>query len=174
MSEPSPNRFDLTGEYGGIVRDAAGKRRLRLRVPGGEWLLKVPRLLRRRIMAGHRGGETIRLTGDTERNAAGEAVRRVVVEILPVPGAPVPRATVGPIQVCTKKNCWRQGGRELWTALERGLAAGGLSGQITLEGVGCLDRCRMAPNAEWQGCAYKNCSPADAPEIIARAAAPAD
>ncbi|MBV9659281.1 MAG: (2Fe-2S) ferredoxin domain-containing protein [Verrucomicrobia bacterium] len=88
------------------------------------------------------------------------------------PGAGVPAgAGGGAIRVCVKKNCRRNGGRELWLLLEEALAARGLSKAIRLEAVKCLDRCQAAPNAECRGRAFQSCLPADVEKIVARAAA---
>ena len=179
MNEMLFTPFDLTGEFGGIVFTDAGKRRLLLRLPDGqEQLLKVPRPLRRRMIGNFRPGQTIRLAGTQERDPATGKSRWVVSDVLPVgtvggvSAAPLSMPS-GPIRVCAKKNCWKQGGRELFAFLEEGLEERGLSGAVRLKAVGCLDRCNGAPNVDWGNREWTRCLPDDAEGILNLASAAA-
>ena len=173
MSAP----FELTGQYGGFVFTDAGKRRMLLRQDGHDRLLKVPRLLRRRIMGKFRVGEPISVAVTEERGADTSVPRQVVSRVLPTAAdttdtvlasvAAMPAASCV-VRVCSKKNCWRNGGRELWETLGREVGAGGHVGNIELRQVGCLDRCKQAPNADGGNRVYTRCSPADAGAIIAQ------
>ncbi len=171
--------FELTGEFGGFIYTDAGKRRMVLRAGEREYLLKVPKELRRRVIANFRPGEEVFVTGVEERDAVtGATSRWLVTRVQSAASARAPaeaaappwRGASGPILVCVKKNCWRAGGRELWHALERELDAQGLAAAMELKAVHCLDRCKQAPNAEWRGCAFRRCAPADATAIVAHAA----
>ena len=168
--------FDLTGEFGGIVLTGAGKRRLRLRVGGTERLLKAPRELRRRLIGRFRPGQTIRVSGTEERHDPEGADKWVVSAVLPVDGAANAAGTAStptaPIRVCAKRDCWRQGGRELYAALEHGLEARGLDGQVRLKAVNCLDRCKQGPNIDWGREEFSRCTLRDA-EILLDRIAPA-
>ena len=172
--------FELTGSFGGFVFTDAGKRRLRLHMGEQEYLLKVPRILRRRIIGKFRVGEPIRVGGTEERDIETGTLKRLVSQVVPdetngstrvasplTDSAPI---VTCPIRVCSKKNCWRNGGRELWHALGQELDARNLTGQIELQQVGCLDRCKRAPNVDWGDHEFTHCSPGDATAIIARAA----
>lgn len=180
MHVPISTPFDLTGEFGGILFTNEGKRRLLLRLPDGqEQLLKVPRPLRRRMIGNFRAGQTIRVAGTQERDFATGKSKWVVSEVLPVDaprmdgakdGASAPVFPSGPIRVCAKKNCWRQGGRELFTFLEEGLEERGLSGVVRVKAVGCLDRCNGAPNVDWGHHEWTRCLPDDAEGILNLAA----
>jgi hypothetical protein len=171
--------FELAGSFGGFVFTDTGKRRMLLRQDAGNCLLKVPRILRRRIIGKFRSGEPIRVAGVEEMDAETGLLKRTVSQVLPdraecsappsSPASPTP-ITACPIRVCAKKNCWRNSGRELWEALGRELDARGLADQIELRQVGCLDRCRHAPNANWGSHEYTRCTPAHASAIIARVA----
>ena len=160
--------FELTGQFGGFVFNDAGKRRMVLRQGDGVRLLKVPRLLRRSIIGKFRPGETIQVAVTGERHPGTGALKEVVSQILSV--AAHPSAATRVVRVCSKKNCWRQGGRELWEALEREAAAAGEAGNVEIRQVGCLDRCKQAPNADCGKLAFSRCSPREAGAIIARAA----
>ena len=172
MDEHLPSTaFDLTGIFGGFVFSEAGKRRMLLRLGEHACLLKVPRLLRRRLIGALRAGETVRVTGTESRDPGTGRLKRVVSQVVPgAPSSSSPAPAVAcVVRVCSKKNCWRQGGRELWEALGRERDAQGLAGQVDLRQVGCLDRCKQAPNADGGGQEFLRCSPADARAIIARA-----
>ena len=165
--------FDVTGEFGGIVFTDAGKRRLVLRVGGAERFFKLPKHLRRRMAGFYRLGQTVRVHGVEERDRFTGVSKWVVAEALPLdaPSAantaavtsPVP---LGPIRVCAKKTCWRQGGCELFRALERGIEARGLAGEVRVKAVGCLDRCNQGPNVDWDGREFTRCSPRDAETLL--------
>jgi len=170
---------EIAGQFGGFVFTEAGKRRLLLRQGEHDRLLKVPRLLRRRIIGKFRAGEPIRLEISAEVNPVTGARKEVVLRVLPeladrpagtAPIAPAPTACAAPsvIRVCSKKNCWRNGGRELFEALYRQCAAAGHDGQIEIRQVGCLDRCKHAPNVDAGDRSYSHCSCSDAGAIIAR------
>ena len=167
--------FELTGEFGGMVFTEAGKRRLLLRVDGTERLLKVLKPLRRRMAGNFRPGQTIRVGGTEERDQLTGTSKWVVTAVLPPGGEAMPAVPVatpsGPLRVCAKKNCWRDGGRELFAALEQGIEARGLTGQVQVKAVNCLDRCKQAPNIDWGDREFSRCHLRDAEAILDRAAA---
>ncbi len=154
----------MHGEFRGFFRDFLGKRRLVLRVGEEEHYLKVPRELREQLGARIKPGDAIVVGGLEEPGPRGN--RLVVSRVRRAGEADL--CAVCPIVVCAKKNCWRGGGRELWSALERGLAEAGLAEVVKLKAVDCLDRCKHAPNADWQGHEYRRCGPREAAEIVAR------
>ena len=168
--------FELAGQFGGFVFTDAGKRRMLLRCGGESRLLKVPRTLRHRVVGKFSLGDAIRVVGTQERDPETGAPKQVVSQVLPAVGhppataAPVPSARPCTLRVCAKKNCWRQGGRELHEALERQLDALGRPAHVTLKPVGCLDHCKHAPNVECGSRVHSRCSPDEAAAIIARAA----
>lgn len=193
----APDPFELVGHFGGFAFTAGGKRRLLLRRRGepDRWL-KVPKDLRRRVAGRFRPGEPIRVAGTAERDPVTGLIKYVVSRVLPVTGANVdagahgdtspavaalrlppthaaarPTTTTTTIRVCAKKNCWRHGGRELWEALDRELGArDDLTGRIELRRVGCLGRCKRAPNADCGRHEHTACPPHDASAIVAHAA----
>jgi hypothetical protein len=138
-----------------------------LRTPEDDYFLKVPKALRHRLTDALGVGAKIAVWGDEVYDEHPErGPKRVVsrVQMLTGSGAGVP--VVCPIRVCTKKSCWRSGGKELWRSLEDSVAQRGLEGIVVLEGVDCLDHCKKGPNAEWQGQDYHHCKPADAETIL--------
>ena len=170
--------FELSGRFGGFVFTPEGKRRMLLHQDGETCLLKVPRLLRRRLVGQLLPGAPLRVAG-TEAFDPGTGVRkRVVSRVLPDEAPPhlvdsadaLPPAVFCPVRVCSKKNCWRQGGCELWDALVREREARGLAGQVELRQTGCLDRCKQAPNADVGRGEFSRCAPRDAAALLDRAA----
>ena len=166
METLPPAAFDLTGNFGGFVFTVAGKRRMVLRVGDQDYLLKVPRLLRRRVIGTFRAGQSLRVVGHEEQDGRGTITRRVVSQIVPagveVIPTPVRTATVCTIKVCAKKNCWRRGGQELFKALKQEAPDG-----VEVKAVGCLDRCEQAPNVDTPWREYRRCTEHDAQAILA-------
>ena len=186
LLDPTP--FELAGRFGGFVFTEAGKRRMLLCGTGADWLLKVPKELRRRIVGKFRPGETIRVAGIQEPDPMTGGANRIVSRVLPdpltqppgpaaasahttAPEAPSTSACASPIRVCTKKHCWRSGGRELWEALGREVAAQGLADRIEVRQVGCLGRCKQAPNVDHGRHEHTRCGPTTAAAMVRRAAA---
>jgi NADH:ubiquinone oxidoreductase subunit E len=76
------------------------------------------------------------------------------------------KSTALPIRLCTKKKCWKNGGKELWYGLEREIDESGLTGVVRLKAVGCLDNCKRGPNLEIEGCLHGRCNRRDAAALI--------
>ncbi len=142
--------FVLPGHFAGIVRNEAGKRRMLLRTEKAEVELKLPAALRKKIRKRLVEGMELVVAGfeegvDTRR-------KRLVLKVeFPAREAAGPARVLCPLQVCTKKHCWRSGGQELWTALKRQLKDAGLQETISVESVHCLDNCKQGPNLTCQG-----------------------
>lgn len=170
MSDHATIPFALTGEYGGFVYTDEGKRRMRLQVGELEYLLKVPRPLRRRVAANFRAGQPLHVTGHEEHDEGSS--KWIVAELWPV-GTQEPSTgrrpfVPGPVRVCAKKNCWRQGGRELFEFLQQQAVLRGVANAVEIKAVGCMDHCKHAPNLQWQGHVIQRASLQDAKEIIDR------
>jgi len=153
--------FEIQGRFAGFFRDFFGKRRMVLRVGNEEIYLKVPKVLRKELDGVLSSNQEVVAIG---REGAEGPKSRVVVQVRTIGNE---RCIACPILVCTKKNCWRNGGKELWAALEQKIAEAGLSETVKLQGVDCLDRCKHAPNVDCGGREYERCSTADAAEILA-------
>lgn len=159
---PLSRDFEVEGEFRGFFRDMFGRRRMVLKTHEGELFLKVPKELRRQLSDQLHPGAQILARGYFDPEEA-RRERRIVTEVQ----AGDAICLRCPIRVCVKKNCWRQGGKELWQELEREIAEHGLEGSVTLEGVNCLDHCKKAPNAELAGQEFHRCVPSDAARILA-------
>ncbi len=160
-----PTDFSLQGEFAGFVRTPAGKKRMVLRVHGEDVFLKVQRELRADLSGRFPRGITVEVAGVVRTELFTGETKRVVTQVRPLAtGTPAHPCT---IKICGKKNCWKQGGRELWRAFEAEVAAQGLGESVRLKAVGCLDECKHAPNMECHGHIYRHCSPAQAPAFLA-------
>ena len=167
----SPTTFDLTGEFGGFIFTAAGKRRMVLHAGGQDYLVKVPRLLRRRVIGTFRAGQVVRIVGTQEIDGRRVAEQIVLGGVEAVPPPAQTRATTCTVKVCAKKNCWRTGGQEIFKALKQEAAACGLAERVEIKAVGCLDRCKQAPNLDTPWREYRHCTVRDAQSILAEVAA---
>ena len=153
-------RFELGGEFAGFVRTPEGKRRMLLRAGDRELELKVPKDLRKRFADTLEVGTAIVVAGAVLRSGFGAASTLVVSHVKSLaPSAPKaePCATCT-IRVCTRKNCWRNGGEQLWSYLERRAEESGLSCVVKLKAVGCLGCCRRAPNLTCAGKDHTACT----------------
>jgi hypothetical protein len=171
------NNFELRGQFAGFIRNAAGKRRMLLRIGGADVELKLPAELREAIQKRLSVGLDITVAGSEESSSPRS--KRVVSQVaFESPGvensAALPPACVRcPIQVCTKKNCWRGGGKELWRALEHELQAAGLADAIALQPVDCLDNCKRGPNITCNGELLERCTAREAHDLVQQLAATA-
>ncbi len=170
MSHHASNAFELQGRFAGFFRDVFGRRRLVLRVAGEERYLKVPKALRKELDGTLRTGQELIVSG-SDAPAEADAPGEPVVSQVRVAGQAA--CVTCPIRICTKKNCWRNGGRELWTTLEKKIEAAGLSDSVRLKAVGCMDHCKRGPNAEFGGRDFHHCSTRSADQILESFAEPA-
>lgn len=161
MSSTASPLSELRGAFRGFFRDVFGKRRMVLRVGEEELYLKVPKDLREQLTGKMALGDEIVAIGVQE---GGSRRKFVVSSVRAADGSAICAAC--PIRICTKKNCWRSGGRELWATLERRLKDAGLADMVELKAVDCLDRCKQAPNADWQGHEYRHCGPREVGAIV--------
>lgn len=162
------SKFELTGVFEGLVRNGEGKRRLRLQSDNGEILeLKFPKELRKHYENRLRPGSKITVSGMEHRRMFHEA-KRVISRlwILSVPTGQPSACAKCPIRVCAKKNCWKNGGKELWSFLEKRIAEEGLEDVVELRAVGCLKNCDRAPNAVYNREVIGRCSSHRAESII--------
>ncbi len=177
MSGLPPVKFELRGEFTGFIRDDAGKRRMVLRRGTEEWRLKVRKDLRSQLADQLQPGQHIAVSGLEESNERSGSVRRVVlgVEVIdrsPAHGLQPAPCAVCTVRVCAKKNCWRNGGKELWEALQREITVGGMAEKVKLKAVDCLDNCKRAPNAAAKNRFYQRCAAGSAAAILAEISTP--
>lgn len=175
----SSTKFELTGEFAGFVRNREGKRRMLLRVEESELLtLKLPKELRKRFETLLQPGIRVAVLGIEYRNFAGES--KYVVSYLrvmsPAPvAAPAPTVAIDAcskctIRVCAKKNCWKDGGKEVFERLRARVTELGLQDAVNVKAVGCVDNCKRGPNVECGKKLFEKCDASSVDEIVDRAA----
>lgn len=144
-----------------------------LRTPQGEALrLKAPRALRRELERGAHMGRALEVSGREKGFRRDGSVRRKVREWRWI-GMERGACAGCRIRVCTKANCWEQGGRDLWDLLERAVRERGLEEVVELKAVKCMGRCKRAPNLECRGRHFERCQAGDALALLERLAAEA-
>lgn len=165
--------FELTGTFEGFARNEKGKMRMQFRAENGNLLsLKVPKEIRKSFADRLNVGMKIGVRGVEEFRFFG-APKRVVswMRLLSAPTERRGACAKCPIRVCSKKNCWKSGGKELWNYLEKRIAEEGLEDVVELKAVGCLGNCKRAPNAVYSKERYGRCSKSDAETMISDIAA---
>lgn len=168
----STTKFELTGTFAGFFRNHEGKRRMRLRIGTSEEIvLKLPKSLRKTFESRLTHGISLAVLGVEYRDIAGES--KYVVSYLrvlsPTPEATPDACTKCSIRVCAKKNCWKNGGDELFEQLRARVSELGLQDVVNVKAVSCLDNCKHGPNAECGKKLYERCDSHSADEIIERA-----
>lgn len=157
--------FTFTGEFAGYIRLANGKKRLVLRTLSQEMILKVPREMREELEGMLLRGGTITVHGVEEHE---DEHHQFLVTALDLGPGNRPEACT--IRVCSKKNCWKQGGREVAHALEQELETEGLSRMVRVKLSGCLDCCKRAPTMACNEHYMTECTPETARDLASRLA----
>jgi Thioredoxin-like [2Fe-2S] ferredoxin len=153
------NAFEYAGQFGGFFRDFFGNQRMVLRTGGDELFLGVTAPLRTRLAKLLAPGQEIVVAGKT---LTGTRVTELVSHAW-IEGQPV---SAGCIRVCSKKKCWRAGGKEIWDTLNGYLPQSELGQCLKLETVHCLDNCKHGPNLEFDGSLVQHCTTKKAVELL--------
>ena len=168
MSYQTKHRFQLDGELLAFGEMKKGlPKSLILRSDGTAHELKIAKPLRSGIRSVLKPGARIRVHGKEKRHhrqpkkkreptkikrkivaftalreeAQGELARPTADDRVAEPS--VGREIV--VQVCTKGNCWKRGGEQLWNRLKAIQAQSDAVNRIRLQSVHCLDRCKKGP-----------------------------
>jgi Thioredoxin-like [2Fe-2S] ferredoxin len=167
----SRTKFDLIGEFAGFIRNAEGKRRMVLRVEHTESItLKLPKELRRQFESRLIPGTRIAVIGIEYRDFMG-ASKWVVSHLRFLSPTPTPDPCIQcPIRVCAKKNCWKNGGREIFEQLQARAAELGLQNVINVKAVSCLDNCKRGLNVQVGKKLFERCGAETVDKILERVA----
>ncbi len=153
------------GQYGAPLRSQKGKLKgLQLQSLEGCLIIKLPKYLRPMLVRELSPGDWIQVW------AYPEGDRWQALDVLPWPEQEVPdalRQAVPPlpsalvpaspredsrpgaqvcIQVCRKGKCFKQGGQQIWQALEAEVEANPDLQHIAIEATGCMKACKQGPN----------------------------
>ena len=157
--------FQYAGEFAGFFRDVFGNQRMVLRTGGDELFLGITAILRARLAKLLAPGEEVFVAGKTQ---AGTRVTELVSRVW-IGGQSV---SAGCIRVCSRKKCWRAGGKAIWDALNGYLPQSELGQSLKIETVDCLDNCKHGPNLELDGSLVERCTARKAVQLLKARANP--
>ncbi|MEO1069102.1 MAG: (2Fe-2S) ferredoxin domain-containing protein [Cyanobacteria bacterium J06638_6] len=146
----------LKGQYTGAYRSDKGKiKGLLLQVGAEEHAIKLPKYLRPMLVRELVPGEFVQVWAYLDND------RWRGINILPLPagevevlrqtwGATTPRTVDRSprlcIEVCTKGKCYKQGGRQIHSALQEAVAGNPDLGHVAIKATGCMKACKQGPN----------------------------
>ncbi|MGB3203241.1 MAG: (2Fe-2S) ferredoxin domain-containing protein [Nodosilinea sp.] len=150
----------LKGQYAGAYRSGKGKiKGLLLQAGETEYTIKLPKYLRPMLVRELTPGEFVQVWAYAEED------RWRAINILPLPGceaealrqqweafSPPPSAPIKAqpkrlcIEVCTKGKCYKQGGKQLHSALQDAVEADPNLSHVSIKGTGCMKACKHGPN----------------------------
>jgi hypothetical protein len=155
----APTGQVLKGQYAGAYRSDKGKiKGLVLQAGPEEFTIKLPKYLRPMLVRELAPGEFVQVW------AYPEGDRWRAVNILPLPecesavlrqqwGDLAPAAELAPpqpqrmcIEVCTKGKCYKQGGRQIHSALQAAVDGDPNLAHVAIKGTGCMKACKHGPN----------------------------
>ncbi len=167
MTSHTDRRFELSGLYRGTIRNIRGKRRVAFQVGAQTLELKIAKRLRRHLEP-LGPGSTLKVAGHELPNRPGSELQYKVDHLIVLNALPLPDSACRdcPIQICVKKNCWNRGGRQLWATMKSQLAQSGLAGEVAMEPVRCLGRCKRAPNMDFGPYRYDRCGQEQTAEVV--------
>jgi NADH:ubiquinone oxidoreductase subunit E len=133
----------IEGQFVGWADDRIPHRRLRVATTGGEQIVKIAKSIRNLVQQ-WQPGMWLSLKGQHNRR------KEVKIEQIIVPEASrcltkvdLPQPVL--VQVCRGKACRRKGADAICAAMAATIEQAGISGQVEIETVKCLDRCKAAP-----------------------------
>jgi Thioredoxin-like [2Fe-2S] ferredoxin len=158
-STDQTNDFEYAGQFAGFFRDVFGNSRMVLRTADQELFLGIAKPLHAGLAGMLAPGQEIVVAG---RSFPGARISRLVSHV---------RAASQPvfarrIRICSKKKCWRTGGKAIWETLNRHIADSELEDTVRLETVDCLENCKRGPNLECDGSLFQNCTTGKAVELL--------
>ena len=159
------SEINLEGHFLGFVGDIPKKsKHLRLAIPSGDVLIKVPKKLRASLSLSLGLGEQINVYGVSKLNTHTGKIKLKAYQVTPVGiclNENIQLPTQARIKVCQKSGCLKRGGKGLLSDLEKTLCDRGLLDKVVIEQTGCQKCCGTAPNCVLQvgKKKYKNIHP---------------
>ncbi|MBE9138908.1 (2Fe-2S) ferredoxin domain-containing protein [Nodosilinea sp. LEGE 07088] len=153
---PTPPGQVLKGRYTGAYRSNKGKiKGLLLQVGAEEYTIKLPKYLRPLLVRELTPGEFVQVWAylDDDRWRAINILSLPDGEAAALPqawGATAPARTAQPqrlcVEVCTKGKCYKQGGRQIHSALQAAVERNPNLAHVAIKGTGCMKACKHGPN----------------------------
>ena len=165
--------FELTGQF---LRFEISKRgdakRLLIDCDGRHERVKIGKTLRKALPALLQPGIPVTVTGVRKRRKGSTETRLKARSIKPISTAAAFQTGYrkGSIAICSKKNCWKRGGKDLWQTLKKAIVSRGLTDQIKVKRTGCLKNCKKCPCLVClpDRAIHKRLKPVDAPAVLNR------
>ena len=166
MHHVSPPEFETDGEVVEFLMTLQGKWRLVLRTGTGDLHLKITKSLRSELRAMLQPGMRVSVRGFEERKRFATQPLLTITDCLVLSPHSGDRGIRDeelvcascPIEVCAKKNCWKNGGKVVYETLCRELDTAGLGEHVKVKKVGCLDNCKRGPNVLHGKTLHERCS----------------
>ena len=165
--------FELTGRFLQFENSKSGEaKRLLIDLDSGQVRVKIAKTLRRALPALLQPGVPVTISGIRIRRKGALEFRLKANSIKPLSTAAAFQTgqRKGSIAICSKKNCWKRGGKDLWETLEKTIVDRGLTDQIKLKRTGCLKNCKKCPCLVClpDRAIHKRLKPDDAPAVLNR------
>jgi len=158
--------FTASGQLTGfVIEDGHKLKAIKLLVDGVEYRIKLPKELRRSLPADLAIGQTVQVSGWGKREETG--ILKLTADLIQVGTVASPESADAPpteatnsladpttrsvkpkakVLVCQKSGCLKRGGYGVCAALEEALRDRQLADRVTVQGTGCMDRCKAGPN----------------------------
>jgi hypothetical protein len=166
----------LKGQYSGAYRSDKGKiKGLLLQAGKAEFTVKLPKYLRPMLVRELAPGDFVQVWAYPEGN------RWRAINVLPLPQceaetlrqqwgdlAPAPEPIQASpkrmcVEVCTKGKCYKQGGHQIYNALQEAVDRDPALAHVAIKGTGCMKACKQGPNLRLpNGRMLHGASPAEA------------
>lgn len=176
MDVAAPTGQVLKGQYAGAYRSDKGKiKGLLLRSGETEFTIKLPKYLRPMLLRELAPGDFVQVWAYAEDDCWR------AINVLPLPeceavvlrqqwGDLAPAAGLAQasqkrmcIEVCTKGKCYKQGGRQIYNALQEAVDGNPALDHVAIKGTGCMKACKHGPNLRLpSGQLLHRASPAEA------------
>lgn len=152
--------FTLEGQISNfILKHDYWLKYLQIQIDGIDYRIKPSSELRETLPPDLAIGDRVRVSGWGQRKQTGQLkLQADVLEVITPEKAAAPNAQPIPspvtksvkpkakVLVCQKSGCMKRGGSAVCAALEQTLRDRDLADQVTIQGTGCMDRCKAGPN----------------------------
>lgn len=155
----APTGQVLKGQYRGVYRSDKGKiKGLLLQAGEAELTVKLPKYLRPMLVRELAPGDFVQVWAYPEDDrwrainvlplSQGEAemLRQQWGDLAPAPELAQASPKRMCIEVCTKGKCYKQGGRQIYNALQEAVESDPALAHVAIKGTGCMKACKQGPN----------------------------
>lgn len=155
--------FEFSGKLSKISYKKKKIKYIKLVTESDEYWIKISKPLRKKISKLSPGCQ-LQVEGKAKHNAEKGKTKHKAQTVMVVPTedldapAPIKTKTVSllpvfdskvkskaKVLICQKSNCWKKGGKKVYTEIETKLEDLGLTKEIPIKKTGCLKQCKKAP-----------------------------